>query len=188
MGRLIKKVNLYIIEVLVQLMDYIISGCLGSTVVALLSFVVLEEMLCSWQIIFFDYIKRARLLHKRYERFLLYLFYFLAKTPSKMLGIFVLKRQKCKAFLKNAIKNVRHFTKIKYPPKHWALPSSPRYVGTVSPYALSNFSLSVGKLRVCLANPENVIFGLLGSILRPLPNLTCFFLQKSFTFGCRCAR
>src|SRR5699024_4388505 len=62
MGRLIKKVNLYIIEVLVQLMDYIISGCLGSTVVALLSFVVLEEMLCSWQIIFFDYSKRARLL------------------------------------------------------------------------------------------------------------------------------
>src|SRR5699024_3586383 len=62
MGRLIKKVNLYIIEVLVQLMDYIISGCLGSTVVALLSFVVLEEMLCSWQIIFFGYSKRARLL------------------------------------------------------------------------------------------------------------------------------
>src|SRR5699024_8708797 len=31
-------------------------------VVALLSFVVLEEMLCSWQIIFFDYSKRARLL------------------------------------------------------------------------------------------------------------------------------
>src|SRR5699024_1121654 len=62
MGRLIKKVNLYIIEVLVQLMDYIISGSLGSTVVALLSLVVLEEMLCSWQIIFFDYSKRARLL------------------------------------------------------------------------------------------------------------------------------
>src|SRR5699024_12829123 len=64
MGRLIKKVNLYIIEVLVQLMDYIISGCLGSTVVALLSFVVLEEMLCSWQIIFFDYSKRAPIWNK----------------------------------------------------------------------------------------------------------------------------
>src|SRR5699024_5074828 len=62
MGRLIKKVDLYIVEVLVHLMDYVISGCLGSTVVALLSFVVLEEMLCSWQIILVDYSKRARLL------------------------------------------------------------------------------------------------------------------------------
>src|SRR5699024_378509 len=64
MGRLIKKVNLYIIEVLVQLMDYIISGCLGSTVVALLSFVVLEEMLCSWQIIFLEYSKLAPIWNK----------------------------------------------------------------------------------------------------------------------------
>src|SRR5699024_797411 len=80
MGRLIKKVNLYIIEVLVQLMDYIISGCLGSTVVALLSFVVLEEMLCSWQIIFFDYSKRARLLNKS------------AKDTGSFLCLFFIKR------------------------------------------------------------------------------------------------